>query len=62
MFRVQFFCPRQSREWQILTGFLGFFPREFSTIAEAAAEADGLIWQYHSARVVNGVGRVVYQV
>ena len=62
MFRVQFLCPLQSREWQTLNGFLGLFPREYASLAEAAAEADGLIWRYHSARVVNAVGRIVYQV
>jgi len=65
MYRVQFLCPRQGPQWQDYTQsvLLVFFrPGIFDTYAEATRTADGLIWQYHAARVIDQFGRVVYQV
>lgn len=62
MFRVQYLCPRESPYWQYLTGWFGLGIKEFGSLAEAAAQADGLIWRYHGARVMDPGGAVVYQV
>ncbi len=59
---MQYLCPRQSPYWQFLSGLFGLGIKEFGSVAEAAAAADGLIWQYHGARVVDPGGMVVYQV
>ena len=62
MFRVEFFCPRQDpNRWQTLRGFLGI-PKTFGNQGQAQAAADSLIFQYHSARVVDPWGNVVYQI
>jgi hypothetical protein len=37
-------------------------PRTFPNFEAAADAADGLLWQYHSARVVDSSGQVVYQI
>ena len=56
MYRVQFFCPRQSPNWQE-------WPHgAYSDPYEAVAVCNGLIWQYHSARVIDPWGREVYRV
>ena len=65
MYRVQYFCPRQSQAWQDLTeSVLLIFraPSTFRTFEEAQTRANGLIWQFHSARVIDPWGNVVYQV
>lgn len=64
MYRVQYYCPRQAPIWQDLTEpFLLIFrsPRTFSTLGDAQSTANSLIWQFHSARVIDPSGRVVYQ-
>jgi len=55
MYRVQFFCPRQSNNWQ-------WQPGGFNSIQEAVQVCNGLIWRYHSARVIDPWGNPVYQV
>lgn len=64
MYRVQYLCPRQGPMWQDLTtGFLFFqSPQTFPTLQAAQMAADSLMWQYHSARVVDPYGQVVYVV
>jgi hypothetical protein len=56
MYRVQFFCPRQSPNWQE-------WPHgAYRELGQAVAAANQLIWQFHSARVIDPWGRSVYQV
>jgi hypothetical protein len=55
MYRVQYFCPRQSQRWQQLAQL-------FPSLAAAIQTANSLIWRYHSARVLDPSGRPVYQV
>ena len=63
MFQVQFLCPRQGPNWQTYEeGFLFFRrPATFPTFAAAQMVCDSLIWQYHSARVIDPSGNIVYQ-
>ena len=62
VYRVEYFCPRQNpARWQVLKGFLGI-PKSFSDLNEATNAANQLLWQYHSARVVNQWGGVEYQI
>lgn len=61
MYRVEYYCPRKAPTWKPLTGFLGI-PRTFPTFESAQSTADSLIWQYHSARVIDPFGQIVYQV
>lgn len=64
MFRVQYLCPRQSPHWQDLTEpFLMLFqvPQTFRDFPSAQTAANRLIWQFHSVRVLDAFGRVVYQ-
>ena len=64
MYRVEFYCPRSGRlYWQPLRGgFLNLMPQTFPRLESAAAAANGLVWRYHSARVVDSSGQVVYQI
>ena len=62
VYRVEYYCPRQANYWQPLKGFLGLFPQSFPTIDSAVAACNQLLWQYHSARVVDSFGNVQYQV
>ncbi len=59
MFRLEYFCPRIGPGWRSVTGFLGW-PKSFDTQAEAQAECNALLWNYHSVRVLDRSGRVVY--
>ena len=61
MYRVEYFCPRQSQEWQPLRGFL-WSQKTFLDLDSAIAACDSLVWQYHSARVIDPWGNVVYQI
>jgi len=61
MFGVQYLCPRIGPGWRWLTGFFGS-PKQFGSLEEAAGACNGLIWQYHSARVVGPSGEILYQV
>ena len=65
MYRVQFYCPRQAPIWQDLTeSVLILFrsPKTFPSLPDAQRAANALIWQFHSARVIDPYGQVVYQV
>jgi hypothetical protein len=63
MYRVQFFCPLQSPYWQMLTeGLIWKTPRFFGSPQAAATVADSLIWKYHSARVIDAGGNVIYAI
>ena len=64
MYRVQYQCPRQFSDWlwRDLRGFLGLFVQNFSDQDAAVQTANGLIYRYHAARVVDPWGNVVYQV
>lgn len=62
---MQFYCPRQSPYWQDYTeSALIIFrkPVTFDTVRPACRVADSLIWQFHSARVIDQDGRILYQV
>lgn len=60
-FHVEYYCPREANIWQIERGFLGSV-KTFGDQVTAQFRADSLIWKYHSARVVDAYGNVVYQV
>ena len=65
MYRAQYFCPREAPVWQDLTdSFLGLFrqPQVFRTLDDAVRVVNALVWRYHSARVIDPAGNVVYQV
>jgi hypothetical protein len=64
MYRIQFFCPRSGNpNWQDLTeGLFWKTPRMFSDPGSAQGVCDSLLWQYHSARVIDPQGIVCYQV
>lgn len=64
MYRVEYYCPRSGRlYWQPLRGgFLSLMPQTFQTFEAAEQAANGLLWRYHSARVLDPYGQVVYQV
>lgn len=63
MYRVQYYCPRQAQFWQDLTeGIIWKTPRTFPSVQAAQQTCNGLLWQYHSARVIDPYGQVVYQI
>ena len=64
MYRVEYQCPRKFGDWnwRTLKGFLGLFDQTFPDRLAATQAANGLMWQYHGARVVDPWGQVVYQV
>ena len=65
MYRVQYFCPRQSPYWQDLTeSVLLIFrrPQTFQTFEEAQRACNGLLWQFHGARVIDEAGQEVYRI
>jgi hypothetical protein len=63
VYRIQYLCPRQGNFWQDLTeGFLWKTPRLFADPGNARMVCDSLIWQYHSARVLDPQNRIIYQV
>ena len=56
MYRVEYFCPRQDpTRWQPDP------QNPFWILANAIRRVNQLIFQYHSARVVDGAGRILYQ-
>lgn len=60
-FRVEFYCPRQAPIWQPLTeGFIFKTLKIFPTLDDAQAACNGLVWQYHSARVIDASGNQCY--
>lgn len=64
MYRVEYYCPRSGRlYWQPLRGgFLNLAQPTFPSLEAATYAANRLMWQYHSARVLDGAGNVVYQI
>jgi hypothetical protein len=64
MYRVEYYCPRSGRlYWQPLRGgFLNLMPQSFPSFEAAVQTANSLMWRYHSTRVVDPTGQVVYQV
>lgn len=63
MFRIQYYCPREAPFWQDLTeGLIFKTPVQFPTLEAAIPRCSSLVWQYHSARVIDPYGRVAYQV
>lgn len=63
MFTIQYYCPRQAPFWQTLQeGWVFKTPRMFADFNSAQNVCNGLLWQYHSARVIDPNGQVVYQV
>lgn len=63
MYRVQYFCPREAPFWQDLReGIIWKTPRTFPDLGSAQTVCNGLLWQYHSARVIDPYGQVVYQI
>ena len=62
-FRIEYLCPRQSPYWQALTEGLFFkTPVLFERFEDAQANCNGLVWQYHSARVLDATGQLCYSV
>jgi hypothetical protein len=64
MYRIEYFCPRSGiHNWQVLTsGWIWKTPEEFPSFEAAAMTCNSLLWRYHSARVIDPSGNVVYQV
>jgi len=63
MYRVEYFCPRQSPYWQVLkSGILFKTPQIFETFPAAQNACNQLLFQFHSARVIDPWGAVVYQI
>ena len=63
MYRIHYYCPREGPFWQILQeGLIFKMPRQFADLGSAQQVCNSLLWQYHSSRVVDPSGRVVYQV
>lgn len=65
MYRVQYLCPREAPFWQdyqepVMLIFMQ--PAMFAHYKDAESTANSLLWKYHSARVVDPMGRVLYQV
>ena len=62
-FFVEYYCPRQSSNWQRWgAGLLSRAGKAFLDFGAAQSMADSLIWQYHAARVVDRAGVPLYQV
>ncbi len=62
-YRVEYLCPRQSPYWQRFGG--GFFNRAgtgFASLELAKRACNGLLFQYHAARVLNAAGTVEYSI
>jgi hypothetical protein len=63
MYRVQYLCLRLGPQWQDLTeGWVWKTPRMFQGFEAARMTCNGLLWQYHSARVIDPQGQVVYSI
>jgi len=62
MFTIQYYCPKEAPIWQQLTeGWIFKTPRRFADFGSAQDACNDLMWKYHSARVINPNGQVVYQ-
>ena len=53
-FRVEYFCIREGAIWRPF--------RWFPSFDAAQMVCDGLVWQYHSARVLDANGNLMYQI
>ena len=64
VYRVQYFCPLESDQWQwFKDGVVFKTPKTFPSLELAAAFCDSyLVWRYHSSRVIDPAGNVVYQI
>ena len=63
MYTIDYLCPRESPYWQKLTeGIIWKTPRQFASFVSAANACNGLLYLYHSARVIDPTGRVVHQI
>jgi len=63
VYRIHYYCPREAPFWQVLTeGLIFKTPAVFGDFQSAVNKCDSLLWQYHSSRVVDLSGHVVYQV
>lgn len=56
-FRIEYFCPREAPVWKVYGQWA--FGMDFNGCVNTA---NRLMWQYHSVRVIDGNGNVVYQV
>jgi len=62
-FTIEYFCPRLSSFWlPYREGMIFKTVRVFSDLPSAQMVCNGLVWQYHSARVLDADGRIVHQV
>lgn len=65
MYRVQYQCPRAHGDYlwrDLVSGLIFKTVQQFPDQQSAIMQANGLLWQYHGARVVDPYGQVVYQV
>ena len=64
MYRIQYLCPRSGNpNWQDLTeGFIFKTPQSFPDFGSAQQACNGLLYRFHSARVIDPFGNVVYQI
>lgn len=63
MYRVQYYCVREGPIWQeYKEGLIFKTPRTFADFAGAQMLCNSLIWRYHSARVIDPSGQIIYQV
>lgn len=53
MYRVEYYCPREAPYWQ---------PYGTGDFTAAMQTCKRLVFQYHSARVIDPMGNVIYQV
>ena len=62
-YRIDYYCPREAQFWQRFgRGFFSPSGSAFSFLNTAVDTANTLLWRYHSARVVDSLGNVVYQI
>lgn len=62
-FHIEYFCPREAPYWQTYKqGLIFKTVAQFPIFETAQARCDRMLWAYHSARVVDAAGNVVYQV
>jgi hypothetical protein len=62
-FSIEYLCPRQANFWQpYREGIIFKTVKYFGDFQSAEMVCNSLIWQYHSAHVLDASGRVVYQV
>lgn len=63
MYRLLYYCPREAPYWQeYKEGILFKTPVLFNDLQSAIRKCDSLMWKYHSARVIDPSGQVVYSI